>query len=166
MTKHIDPISRSVKTIASLLTAAKIKIATAESCTGGWIAQSATQLAGSSDWFDCGFVTYSNESKQHMLGVSAKTLQCFGAVSAEVVKEMVCGAIRQSQAKIAVAVSGIAGPAGGSRQKPVGTVWIAWAMEGTEPIARVFQFQGDRSDIRRQAVVSALEGIETLLKKT
>lgn len=162
MDEYSNAIKQCIESTASLLTAAKMKMVTAESCTGGWIAQSATQLAGSSGWFDCGLVTYSNESKQRLLGVSPQTLEKFGAVSAEVVKAMAQGAIRQSQADIAVAVSGIAGPTGGSKAKPVGTVWIAWLRKGREPVAQGFLFQGDRLAVRHQAVVSALEGIEAL----
>lgn len=131
----------------------------AESCTGGWIAQAVTSVPGSSQWFERGFVTYTNTSKQQMLGVSADTLDTHGAVSEAVVKEMVQGALQHSEANVAIAVSGIAGPDGGSADKPVGTVWLAWQQQGVDPIATRFLFQGDRQQVREQAVYQALQGL-------
>lgn len=135
-------------------------LATAESCTGGWIAQVVTAIAGSSEWFERGFVTYSNVAKQEMLGVQAATLMQHGAVSEVTVREMAAGALAMSQAQMAVAVSGIAGPTGGSIEKPVGTVWIAWASVADAGIvATRYHFSGDRQAIRAQTVQRALDGI-------
>lgn len=135
-------------------------LATAESCTGGWIAQVATAIAGSSEWFERGFVTYSNAAKQEMLGVRAETLAQHGAVSEATVREMVAKALAASRAQVAVAVSGIAGPTGGSAEKPVGTVWIAWAgPAGVDVVATRYHFDGDRQAIRAQTVQQALMGI-------
>ncbi|WP_415911602.1 nicotinamide-nucleotide amidase [Neptuniibacter sp. QD37_11] len=145
--------------IAEKLQTNNLFIATAESCTGGWIAQEITAIPGSSAWFDCGFVTYSNASKQKMLGVSKDTLEQNGAVSAEVVAQMAEGALKNSGAHITVATSGIAGPAGGSKEKPVGTVWFAWAEQGKPVRTKKCCFDGDRESVRKQAVSVALEGI-------
>jgi len=144
------------------LRAARLMLVTAESCTGGWIAKTATEVAGSSDWFDCGMVAYSYEAKQAMLGVRPETLEQFGAVSREAVVEMVSGALVHSGATVAVAVTGIAGPGGGTVDKPVGTVWIAWKRRGGYPTAELFHFDGDREAVRRQTVAAALEGLEAL----
>lgn len=134
-------------------------LAVAESCTGGWLAKVVTDVPGSSEWFERGFVTYSNEAKEEMLGVFAGTLQTYGAVSEEVVREMVAGALGHSRAGVAVAISGIAGPGGGSAEKPVGTVCIAWGRHDAAPESRRYQFQGNRESIRRQSVVAALQGL-------
>jgi nicotinamide-nucleotide amidase len=136
-----------------------LKLASAESCTGGWISKVMTDVAGSSDWFDRGFVTYSNNAKTAMLGVSQDTLAQNGAVSEAVVREMALGAVRHSEASAAVAVSGIAGPSGGTPDKPVGTVWIAWAWPDGESTAKLFHFKGDREGVRRAAVEAALAGL-------
>ncbi|NUS38692.1 MAG: CinA family protein [Lysobacter sp.] len=144
------------------LRAARLMLVTAESCTGGWIAKTATEVAGSSDWFDCGMVAYSYEAKQGLLGVRSETLEQFGAVSRETVVEMVSGALVHSGASVAVAVTGIAGPGGGTPDKPVGTVWIAWKRRGGYPTAELFHFAGDREAVRRQTVAAALEGLEAL----
>ncbi len=134
-------------------------IATAESCTGGWIAQTITEVQGSSAWFDRGFVTYSNAAKMQMLGVNSQTLEGYGAVSAETATEMAACALAHSDADIAVAVTGIAGPDGGTPEKPVGTVFIAWAdKNGVAKVTRK-QFIGDRRQIREQTVRSAIEGV-------
>lgn len=130
----------------------------AESCTGGWVAKVITDIPGSSHWFERGFVTYTNDSKQEMLGVAAQTLAQFGAVSLETVTEMALGAIKHSHARVAVAISGIAGPGGGSDDKPVGTVCLAWAGLA-EPNSCRRQFGGDREAVRRQAVAAALAGL-------
>ena len=139
-------------------------LATAESCTGGWVAEAVTATAGSSAWFDCGWITYSNEAKQALLGVRPQTLETHGAVSRETVVEMVSGALVHSGATLAVAVTGIAGPGGGSDDKPVGTVWIAWKRRGGYAKAEVFHFDGDRDAVRRQTVASALAGLEQHLE--
>lgn len=141
---------------------ARLMLVTAESCTGGWIAKTATEVAGSSDWFDCGMVAYSYEAKQAMLGVRPETLEQTGAVSRETVVEMVSGALVHSGATVAVAVTGIAGPGGGTTDKPVGTVWIAWKRRGGYPRAELFHFEGDREAVRRQTVAAALAGLEAL----
>jgi nicotinamide-nucleotide amidase len=137
-------------------------LVTAESCTGGWIAKCVTDIAGSSDWFDCGLAAYSYEAKQALLGVRPQTLETHGAVSRETVIEMVSGALVSSGASVAVAVTGIAGPGGGSPDKPVGTVWIGWKRRGGYARAEVFQFSGDRDAVRRQTVATALDGLERL----
>ncbi len=131
----------------------------AESCTGGWVAKCCTDIAGSSQWFDRGFVTYSNQSKQDLLSVSATTLEHFGAVSEQTASEMAEGALIQSGADISVAITGIAGPSGGSKDKPVGTVWFAWASKNADTQTEHQHFNGDRESIRRQAVAFALKGI-------
>ena len=138
-------------------------LATAESCTGGGVASAVTEISGSSGWFDRGFVTYSNQAKVDMLSVSTDTLARFGAVSEATVREMVAGALRHSQAQIALAVSGIAGPAGGTAEKPVGTVWFAWGIKDGVSVARMHQLAGSRAEIRAQAVHIALQGVLELL---
>ena len=148
--------------LGARLREARLMLVTAESCTGGWIAKTATEVAGSSDWFDCGMVAYSYEAKQAMLGVRPETLEQTGAVSRETVVEMVSGALVHSGASVAVAVTGIAGPGGGTPDKPVGTVWIAWKRRGGYPTAELFHFDGDREAVRRQTVAAALEGLEAL----
>lgn len=149
--------------VGDALRASALVMAAAESCTGGWIGQAVTMVPGSSKWFDRGFVTYTNEAKQEMLGVSADTLKKFGAVSEQTVREMAAGALKASRAQVSVAVSGVAGPAGGTPKKPVGTVCIAWCKAGAEPSARTYRFQGDRDAVRRQSVIAALEGMLGLL---
>jgi nicotinamide-nucleotide amidase len=143
--------------LGRLLKAKGKTMATAESCTGGWIAQTITEVPGSSAWFDRGFVTYSNAAKVQMLGVSPKTLETYGAVSAETATEMAMGALAHSDADVAVAVTGIAGPDGGTAEKPVGTVFIAWAYK--DGVAKVIkkQFAGNRRKIREQTVRCAIE---------
>ena len=134
-------------------------LATAESCTGGWIAKCITDVAGSSSWFERGFITYHNRAKVEMLGVSTQTLRLHGAVSQEVATEMVSGALAGSCADLAVAVTGIAGPGGGTPDKPVGTVWIAWRRRDHAPHIQRHLFAGDREQVRAQAVAQALEGL-------
>jgi len=138
------------------------RVVTAESCSGGWVAKVMTDVIGSSDWFDCGMVVYSYEAKQALLGVLAQTLEQHGAVSRETAVEMVAGALAHSGANVAVAVTGIAGPGGGSADKPVGTVWIGWKRRGGYPLAECFHFQGDREAIRRQTVAAALQGLQNV----
>jgi len=145
------------------LRAARHRLVTAESCTGGWIAKAVTDIAGSSDWFDCGLAAYSYEAKQALLGVRSETLERFGAVSRETVIEMVSGALVTSGATLAGAVTGIAGPGGATPGKPVGTVWLAWKRRGGYPKAEVFHFDGDREAVRRQTVEAALQGLGALL---
>ncbi|HSD59435.1 MAG TPA: CinA family protein, partial [Burkholderiales bacterium] len=136
-----------------------LDLATAESCTGGWIGQAVTAGSGSSEWYDRGFVAYSNEAKRELLGVTEETLARAGAVSEAAAREMARGALGKSRAQLAVAVTGIAGPTGGTPAKPVGTVCIAWAREGIEPFAVTRHFHGDREAVRRQTVAAALGGL-------
>ncbi|HEY6923704.1 MAG TPA: nicotinamide-nucleotide amidase [Steroidobacteraceae bacterium] len=142
------------------LLAAGLRLATAESCTGGWVAKACTDVAGSSRWFECGYVTYSNAAKVRDLGVSERTLATHGAVSEATVCEMAAGALRVSGADVAVAISGIAGPDGGTPGKPVGTVWFAIASRrdaGVVVAAEDHLFEGDREDVRRRSVECALQ---------
>ncbi|HRX71772.1 MAG: nicotinamide-nucleotide amidase [Candidatus Competibacteraceae bacterium] len=145
--------------VGNALRARKQKLALAESCTGGWIGKVITDVAGSSHWFDCGFVTYSNTAKSEILGVQEATLAHYSAVSAETVIEMAMRTLSRSRADVAVAVSGIAGPDGGSPQKPVGTVYLAWALRSGSIQTQVCHFAGDREAVRRQTVAMALQGV-------
>ena len=147
------------ETLGAELLRRKWTLATAESCTGGWAAKVVTQVSGSSQWFDRGFVTYNNIAKQEMLGVSTETLEQHGAVSEATVREMAAGALRHSHAQVALAISGIAGPGGGTPQKPVGMVCFAWAIADGAHIAVTHHFEGNRDSIRHQAVQTALEGL-------
>ena len=148
--------------VGAALQSAHLMLATAESCTGGWIAKMITDIPGCSAWFDCGMAAYSYEAKQALLGVRPETLTAHGAVSHETVLEMVSGALVTSGASIAVAVTGIAGPTGGLPGKPVGTVWIGWKRRGGYPRAELFHFGGDREAVRRQTVEAALRGLQAL----
>ena len=156
-------LDRLVAALADALRARGLRIATAESCTGGLIAGACTELAGSSDWFDRGFVTYSNEAKAEMLGVDAAVIASHGAVSEPVARLMAGGALSRSLADLAVAVTGVAGPGGGSAAKPVGTVWLAWAWRAAdgavETDALLQRFAGDRAAVRQATVVCALQGL-------
>ncbi len=134
-------------------------LAAAESCTGGWLAKVCTDMPGSSRWFERGFVTYTNEAKQEMLGVASETLQVHGAVSEQTVAEMASGALANSRAQISVAISGIAGPGGGSEEKPVGTVCFGWVREGGAATTERKVFEGNREAVRAQAVLHALQGL-------
>ena len=138
------------------LAARGLMLVTAESCTGGWVAEAVTMVPGSSAWFERGFVTYTYISKREMLGVQGETLERDGAVSEPVVREMVEGALRSSHAQVALAVSGTAGPAGGTPQKPVGTVCFAWGMKDSNTRAETLHLAGDREAVRRQSVIHAL----------
>ena len=141
-----------------------LMLATAESCTGGWVSEAITMVPGSSDWFERGFVAYTYISKREMLGVSDDTLCKHGAVSEPTVREMVTGALARSHAQLAVAVSGTAGPAGGTPEKPVGTVCIAWGLKDGAPKSETRHFAGDREAVRKQSVERALKGILLLLE--
>ena len=145
--------------LGRLLTANGKKIVTAESCTGGWIAQTITEIPGSSVWFDRGFISYSNAAKVQMLGVNPQTLEKYGAVSVETATEMAAGAIAHSDADLAIAVTGIAGPDGGSPDKPVGSVFIAWNYKNGDSKVDKKQFSGNRQQIREQTVKIAIEGV-------
>lgn len=143
--------------VGQALKARGATVTTAESCTGGWVAKVITDIAGSSAWFERGFVTYSNEAKAQMIGVREETLAQHGAVSEPVVVEMAIGALKAARADYAVSISGIAGPDGGSEEKPVGTVWCAFATARGEGITRRECFSGDRDAVRRQATAYALQ---------
>jgi len=148
--------------VGECLLAHRLMLVTAESCTGGWAAQAITLTSGSSQWFERGFITYSNQAKYEMLGVSDNTLLSHGAVSEQVAEEMVLGAIKNSHAQAALAITGIAGPTGGTVDKPVGMVCFAWGIKGVKTIVSTQRFEGDRTAIRRQAVEYALQGIMEL----
>ena len=136
----------------------------AESCTGGWVAQTVTAVAGSSAWFDRGFVTYSNEAKQEMLGVPLEILDSFGAVSEQTARAMALGALVHAHAQVALSITGVAGPSGGSLEKPVGLVWFGWARSGREALTESRIFDGDREAVRRQAVIHALQGMLAMIE--
>jgi nicotinamide-nucleotide amidase len=151
-------MDKLAKRVGQRLKVERAVLVTAESCTGGWVAQAVTAVAGSSDWFERGFVTYSNESKQELLGVRSETLERHGAVSEETAIAMAQGALARSKATLALAVTGIAGPGGGSAAKPVGMVCFAWA--GKQAVkSETRHFSGDRESVRRQSVIRALEGV-------
>lgn len=142
-------------------------VTTAESCTGGWVAKAITDTAGSSAWFERGFVTYSNEAKEQLIGVDGATLEAYGAVSEPVVKQMAQGALNAAAASWAVAISGIAGPDGGSEEKPVGTVWFGIASDKGEVQSHLQHFSGDREAVRRQATIFALQTLwQNIRQKT
>ena len=157
------PDQRKLETLAGQVgvsfLANRLTLVTAESCTGGWVAQCLTAIAGSSTWFERGFVTYSNEAKQEMLGVSTATLQRHGAVSEEAAAEMAVGALLHSHADWALAITGIAGPSGGSPEKPVGTVCFGWVGKTAQTSTATCHFSGEREDIRACAVAHALRGL-------
>ena len=161
-----DPVLfKLAEEVGSALKARKLMLATAESCTGGWVAEAVTMVPGSSDWFERGFVTYTYISKREMLGVKEETLGKHGAVAEEVVREMAAGALARSHAQVAVAVSGVAGPDGGTPEKPVGTVCFAWSIKDGAPRAETKKFSGDREAVRRQSVEHALKGVLALLAR-
>lgn len=149
-------ISHLAQRVGQLLLQRGAKITTAESCTGGGIAQAITQVPGSSQWFDCGYISYSNQAKQDLLAVEPEVLQQFGAVSEQVVEQMARGAIQVCRADYAIAVSGIAGPDGGTTDKPVGTVWLCWAGP-LKTLSKKYQFEGDRLAVREQAIKISLQ---------
>jgi nicotinamide-nucleotide amidase len=142
-----------------------VMLATAESCTGGWVAQMVTAIAGSSEWFDRGFISYTNLAKRELLEVKASTIARQGAVSDAVARAMAEGALKKSHAQVTLAVTGIAGPSGGTPEKPVGTVWFAWAGNRRETESRRESFSGDREAVRRQAVATALQGLLDFLNR-
>lgn len=154
-----EQLLEQVRDLGGILSSRGECLCTAESCTGGWISQAVTAVPGSSGWFGTGLVTYSNEAKMRLLSVRASTLEQFGAVSAETVEEMANGALNVSHADWAVAVSGVAGPGGGTAEKPVGLVWLAWMQRGRMPDSRRFVFDGDRRRIRLSAVEFAVAGL-------
>jgi nicotinamide-nucleotide amidase len=160
-----DALVSLARRVGARLKEGKLKLATAESCTGGWIAQAVTSVAGSSEWFERGFVTYSNEAKKELLGVRARTLSSHGAVSEETAREMASGALARSRAQVAIAVTGVAGPGGGTRKKPVGTVCFAWSRKRSAPESVALRLRGSREGIRRRSVAFALEGLLERLEK-
>ncbi len=162
MTRNDDTLTQLAAKLGVRLITVKAQVTTAESCTGGGIAEAITRIAGSSAWFEAGYVTYSNRQKTKQLGVPESLFATVGAVSQGVVEAMVRGAQANSGARYAVAVSGVAGPAGGSPEKPVGTVWLAWG-DGEQLFSVRRQFAGDRSEVRRQTVEAALAGLLRLL---
>ncbi|TCK17676.1 nicotinamide-nucleotide amidase [Thiogranum longum] len=152
-------IAARVVTLAEYLQARGEYLACAESCTGGWVAKVCTDMPGSSGWFERGFVTYTDLAKQQMLGVLPTTLETYGAVSEATVREMADGALANSAAHWSLAISGIAGPGGGTPDKPVGSVWMAWAGPDGWQKAMHYHFEGDRERVRRQSVAAALQGL-------
>ena len=160
----MDELNQLAEQVGAALKSHGLILVTAESCTGGWVGEVVTSVAGSSHWYDRGFITYTNEAKQEMLGVSASTLSEFGAVSEQTVREMAAGALKHSRAQVALAVSGIAGPGGATPGKPVGTVCIAWALRSGVERSRIFHFSGDRAEVRRQAVIAALHEVVKLIE--
>lgn len=160
----MDDLETLAEQVGAALKSRGLMLASAESCTGGWVGEAVTAVAGSSHWFDRGFITYTNESKQEMLGVSAATLAEFGAVSEPTVREMAAGALKHSHAQVALAISGIAGPGGATPTKPVGTVCIAWGLGSGAARSQTFHFNGDRSAVRRQAVVAAMRGVLEIIQ--
>ena len=163
---QINTVSQTIEELVSELAdkamIKDIKVATAESCTGGGIGATITELAGSSSWFEGGIISYSNTCKQQLLGVPEELLKKFGAVSGEVVVAMVAGILIRTKAQIGVAVSGIAGPEGGSDEKPIGTVWIAWKKDKFPAIKEKFQFSGNRAEVRQKTIIESLKGLITL----
>ena len=158
-----NEISHLLRQLAPRLVARDLRIATAESCTGGWVAKLITDLEGSSHWYECSIISYSNQAKHELLGVAQDLLDTCGAVSQPVVKAMVLGLLDRCNAGIGIAISGVAGPGGGSAEKPVGTVWIAWARPGRLIETLRFQFSGDREQVRLQSVYEAIKGVQRIL---
>ncbi|MDI9246001.1 nicotinamide-nucleotide amidase [Marinobacter sp. CHS3-4] len=158
-----EELREAADSLARVLIDRKQTIATAESCTGGWVAKVLTDRAGSSAYTLAGLVTYSNDAKRELLGVTEASLENHGAVSEPVVREMVAGALATTGADVAVSISGVAGPDGGTEDKPVGTVWFAWGNSPSDTEAVVEHFSGDRDEVRRQAVLFALQGVEAYL---
>ncbi len=161
----INAIKSLVLETAQVLKQQGLTLATAESCTGGGLSYWLTSVPGSSDWFERGFVTYSDVAKVEMLSIRRTTLETFGAVSAETAREMAEGALKHSHADLSIAITGIAGPTGGTPDKPVGTVWIAWAKQDGATIEEMRIFSGDRQDIRLHAIAIALEKLIEIVKQ-
>lgn len=159
-----DDITELARKVGRACKRRRIEIVTAESCTGGGLAAAITRISGSAKYFDRGFVTYANDAKKEMLGVSPRTLKRFGAVSEEVAREMALGALKKSPSDVSVAITGIAGPTGAAPGKPVGLVWFCWAARGGPVQSRRFQFPGGRVEVRMQSVAVALQGLLDLLR--
>ncbi len=160
-----DDLTGVAQNVGSILRSHGLKLVTVESCTGGWIAQSITSVSGSSEWFECGLVTYSNEAKHEQVGVPEALIAERGAVSAPVARAMARGGLDRSLADVALSVTGIAGPGGGSEEKPVGTVFICWAARPDRVRTEQFLFDGDREAVRRQSVLEALGGLARFLRE-
>jgi nicotinamide-nucleotide amidase len=152
-----DKITALAEAVSRRFTARQMCLAVAESCTGGWVSAALTSIPGSSSWFDRAYVTYSNSAKQQMLGVSGETLETFGAVSEQTVEEMTGGVLANSPADAALAISGVAGPGGGTQERPVGTVCFSWQLKGSRAITGREQFPGTRDEVRAKSVIHALE---------
>ena len=161
-----DTLRILAKRLGARLKRRRLKLVTAESCTGGGIAQAVTSVPGSSAWFERGFVTYSNAAKRELLGVRAQTLLRFGAVSREAASEMAAGALARSRAQVSVAVTGVAGPSGGTKRKPVGTVCLAWSRKKRTPESITRRFSGGRESVRRKSAIAALQGLIERLEET
>jgi nicotinamide-nucleotide amidase len=159
-----DTLYQLAERVGQALKMRGLMLAAAESCTGGWVSEAITMVPGSSDWFERGFVTYTYISKREMLGVSSDTLGRHGAVSEPTAREMVTGALARSHAQVAVAVSGTAGPGGGTPDKPVGTVCFAWGNKGGPLTSETRHFAGDRESVRKQSVEHALKGVLRLIE--
>ena len=159
-----DDITELARKLGRACKRRKMEVSVAESCTGGGLAAAITRIAGSAKWFDRGFVTYSNTAKKELLGVRQKTLKDNGAVSEPVAREMALGVLKRSPSALSVSITGIAGPTGGSRMKPVGTVWIAWGVRDGPLQSRQFLFKGGRVEVRKQSVAMALQGLIDLLR--
>ena len=160
-----DALNKLAAEVGLRLKKRRWMLAAAESCTGGWVAAAMTAIAGSSEWFERGFVTYSNEAKHEMLGVPADLIERYGAVSEEVARAMAVGALRHSRAQIALSITGVAGPGGGSDDKPVGLVCFGWALGNLTQVVETKRFSGDREAVRRAAVNHALQGVLAQLEK-
>jgi nicotinamide-nucleotide amidase len=150
--------------VGKVLKARKLMLVTAESCTGGGVGEAVTRVPGSSDWYERGFITYTYISKREMLRVKRQTLDKFGAVSEQTARDMAAGALKNSHAQVAVAVSGTAGPSGGTAAKPVGTVCLAWCLKNGAMMSEARHFKGNRQTIRRKAVMRALQGVLEMLE--
>ena len=159
-----DDVTDLARRLGRICKRRKVEVSVAESCTGGGLAAAITRISGSAKWFDRGFVTYSNPAKKELLGVSQRTLGNYGAVSEQVAREMARGVLRHSPSDVSVSITGIAGPTGGSRSKPVGLVWFAWGARGGPVQARAFRFKGTRAEVQRQAVAMAIQGLIDLLR--
>lgn len=158
---ELDTLARAV---SHELKRQGLMLVTAESCTGGWMAQIMTSIAGSSEWFERGFVAYTNLAKREMLGVKTTILSRYGAVSEQTARAMAEGALAHSHAQVAIAITGVAGPSGGTPEKPVGTVCFAWAGKKRDTLTRKQVYSGDRESVRRQSVATALQGILDFLR--
>ena len=160
-----DILYKLAARVGKALKTRKLMLVTAESCTGGWVAEAVTMVPGSSDWYERGFITYTYISKREMLGIKRQTLDKFGAVSEQTARDMALGALRSSHAQVAVSVSGTAGPSGGTRDKPVGTVCFAWARKNGGMVSATRHFKGNRQAVRRRSVEHALKGVLALLAR-